>query len=307
MSNLWYLEDEDSLSSEEKEIVSECYELCYLYASHAALRNPLYNTVITGLSYGLDAFDPRYMSHPAVNLCMHSQDLYYDSLHIKRALSENPGIQNVVLTIGYYSMFYDLSLSSSKEKCYTIYNALFNDVHNCNESIDDEGVIGYWLELHKDSVINYFGEQPEYYGKAIEREITNYPIYTRGGWHCLSKEERTNHAKGLPQKHNRHFEHLKTYEENAFLLASLFNDLSQKGINIYVVIPPFSPEYNSLIRKEYKQSILSFLNSCKEAIHYLDMNDLGIEGKEYFMDADHLNLRGAIEATRILDNILDEC
>ncbi len=293
------------MTTEEKEYIENNYELCYLFAAHECIKQTKVDTIITGLSYGIDDFETSYMKHSAINLSMHSQDLYYDYLNICKALEENSGIKNVVMTFGYYSLFYDLSQSSSKAKCISTYLPLFSDIHNCNLQIPEEPDRRADLYRFRQCILDYFGERPEYYGSTIEREITNYEVYNMGGWYRLQKETRIEKAKQLAAKHNNHIKHLKTYGENTQLLVELFDILENKNISIYVLIPPFSPEYNDAIYHEYEKYLLDFLNIVPSRIEYINMNEMGFESTKYFIDADHLNLRGAIEATGILDGLLN--
>ena len=114
MKSIWNITNEDKrLSVEEQDFLSNYYELCYLYAAHEYLKKEDIDTIVTGSSYGVNAIETSYMRHKAVNLSMHAQDLYYSCLQVKKALSESKRIKNVVMMLGYYNMFYDLSLSKS--------------------------------------------------------------------------------------------------------------------------------------------------------------------------------------------------
>ena len=307
MSSLWHVEgDTAQLTDGERNYIENYYELCYLYATHEYIAKSDINTVITGLSYGLDDFETRYMRHRAANLSMHSQDLYYDRLNIEKACAENRNIKNVVMTLGYYSLFYDTSLSSNKTKCIETYLPLFGDTHHFNDQSLCSGRNTEVLTEHSDGILRFFGDCPEYYGDCIEREITNIDVYRQCGWYRLSPNSRFEIAKALASKHNNHINHLDTYRENTGLLTELFDTLNRDGINIFVVIPPFSPEYNAVINNEYIKYLLEYLEAVPFPINYIDMNEMGFDATKYFMDADHLNLRGAIEASRILDALIDK-
>lgn len=106
----------------------------YYYLKYALkdLSNPDVDTVISGLSYGLYGIDQRLLNN-AVNLSMHSQDLYYCIEGIISGFEKNRNIKKVVLIVGYYFFFSDLSLTRNMSELsrltYT-YMPLFNDTHN---------------------------------------------------------------------------------------------------------------------------------------------------------------------------------
>ena len=68
--------------------LNENYEYCYLDSMHYLNEQQEATAIITGLSYGLNGIDAQALNTPprAINLSMHSQDLYYDFLHAKRAI-----------------------------------------------------------------------------------------------------------------------------------------------------------------------------------------------------------------------------
>ena len=77
------------------------YEYCYLESMHYINSIQETDTIITGLSYGLDGLESNLMNGKVLNFSMHSQDLYYD-----------------------------LSCSSNKRKCLGTYIPLFSDGHH---------------------------------------------------------------------------------------------------------------------------------------------------------------------------------
>lgn len=307
MDYLWHIESDEQciLNREECEFIASHYELCYLWTTHEYIKNSVVDTIITGSSYGVNDIEPKFMNHKVANLSMHNQDLYYDCLQIRKALQENDGIKNVVMLFGYYSMFYDLSLGNNSYKCRDIYIPLLGDGHHYTESNDSYEDLNNLISRYKNKVLDYFGAVPEYYGKAVEREIINGDVYCKAGWYRLDENTRKKMAFDRCQKHNKHFRYLKTYEESVFLLTDLFKFLDENGVKIFIVIPPFTPEYRLAIKKDYQQCLMELLNNVPQEIRFMDMNEIGFDSIKYFIDHDHLNLRGAIEASRVIDAFID--
>ena len=283
------------------------YEYCYLESMHYL--NSCQNTdlIITGMSYGLDGVDSTLLKGNVLNFSMHSQDLYYDYLHIKKAVEDSQNsISQCVLTLGYYSLFYDLSLSSSGWKCLKTYKPLFADVHHAkavnidmgNDMCDDACTEFYHT---------FFNKNRSYYGPAIIREFTSIPITKKGGWINLDSKERDEAAFELAQKHNKHIKHKETFEENKQILNNIFNFLKMNHIRVIIAILPFSKEYLKYIDSNYKTILLSVLEEITEdmKVDFVDMNDMEYFSDEDFLDSDHLNRKGAIKATVLLDGVLN--
>ena len=62
------------------------YEYFYLDSMHYLCEKEEIDTIVTGLSYGMDGIDTKMLSAPALNFSMRAQDLYYDFLHASYAI-----------------------------------------------------------------------------------------------------------------------------------------------------------------------------------------------------------------------------
>lgn len=302
--------DVDMYIKEEQPMVNflnNNYEYCYLESMHYF--NKKYQNVtsiITGLSYGLDGLESRLLKGNVINFSMHSQDLYYDYLHIKKAV-ENSGetIKNCIITLGYYSLYYDLSLSNNEWKCYKTYMPLFSDIHH---SVFEEAVLPSFscMDKYRQFYHSFFQEKRSYYGEAILREHTSISISKRGGWLNLNTDERDREAYELAQKHNRHLKHRDTFMENKIILGNMIQFLTEKNIRPIITVLPFSREYLRYIDGTYKEELLSVLDevSCGVNLDFIDLNDTDFFGEDELLDCDHLNSRGALKATMVMNGVL---
>ena len=281
------------------------YEYCYLESMHYMNTIQNTDTIITGLSYGLDGIESSRLSGRALNFSMHAQDLYYDFKHIKKAVSDSASsIVQCVITLGYYSLFYDLSLSSNKWKCLGTYMPLFGDTHYANyENIQiadmnySKECVGFYRQ--------FFEESRSFYGRAILREHTKSAMVTqKGSWQNMSASERDLEAYQLTEKHNRHIRHINTYQENVTILNEMIGFLSERGIRPVIVILPTSKEYIKYINPQYKEVILEQLEKLPYCIDFIDMNEEAFFDDNDILDSDHLNYNGALKATLLLDGIL---
>ncbi|MBQ6886535.1 MAG: hypothetical protein IJN54_03370 [Lachnospiraceae bacterium] len=282
------------------------YEYCYLESMHYINSIQETTTIITGLSYGLDGLESNLMNGKVLNFSMHSQDLYYDFMHIKRAvLNSQKRITQCIITLGYYSFFYDLSCSSNKWKCLGTYIPLFSDGHHAEfaRSSADEA----WCN-NKEFIRFYhsfFEETGSFYGAAISREHTVLGVTQKGGWLSLNASERDYEAYQLAQKHNNHILHKETYNENIEIFYNMISFLIEHNIRPIVTVLPSSKEYLRYIDPTYKEILMSDLELLPYCIDFIDMNEIDLFTDEDILDSDHLNYFGAIKASVLMDGVIN--
>lgn len=285
--------------------LNDHYDFCYLDSMHYLNENNEIQAIITGLSYGLAGIDAREMKH-TINFCMHSQDLYYDYQHAKRAVLTGKGkIRKCYITMGYYSLFYDMSLSVNKGRCSQIYGPLFGDYHHA-EKLSEEKREGKEIEKYRWFAHEFFAGEPSYYGLAVTREAISefYYIYEKE-WLEVTKEDREKMAADAALKHNKHIKRTETFRENVEIIEEYIHFLVQNDIMPIVIIMPFSREYKSHLLKEYKGILLHVLEILPYRIEFMDMNDLDVFKMDDFLDMTHLNQKGAVKAANILNESFD--
>lgn len=296
----------ETANIEDKQLIdcfNDNYEFFYLDSMHYICENREIDTIITGLSYGMDGIDAEQLSFPSLNFSMRAQDLYYDFLHAQYAVKKNKGkIKRCIITLGLYSLHYDLSLSSNKFKCIKTYEPLFGDCHHATAAkLDVQNAV--WDRSREFAHI-FFGENPSFYGKAITRKHTSIYVASKGGWENLSEIQRKEYANNLAEKHNKHIKYEQTFEENCIILKEYIKFLMDNKIMPIVVVLPFSREYLDCISPVYQEKILEELEKMKYRIDYINMNEGNLFETKDFSDADHLNERGAAKATELMDIFL---
>ena len=281
------------------------YEYFYLDSMHYLCEKEEIDTIVTGLSYGMDGIDTKMLSTPALNFSMRAQDLYYDFLHASYAIKNSKvKIKQCIITLGLYSLNYDLSLSSSKYKCVKTYVPLFGDSHHAPKAeLGTEGKV--WDECRR-FAHEFFMQNPSFYGDAITRKHTSVYAASRGGWSNLSKEQRAEYAHNLAEKHNKHIKHKDTFDENSIILKDYIKFLVENEVRPIVLILPFSREYSESISPIYLEKILEVLEGMEYAIDYINMNESDCFDTDDFSDADHLNEKGAAKATALMDAFLTQ-
>lgn len=105
-------------------------------------------TLISGSSYGIFGIEPVMNS---INLSLPSQDIYYSCKLVKKALDNNKKINKVLLCIGYYTIYCDLSKSSENWRVDEVYYPLLKDRNH--QEIDGitkkNGILSLWKPFKK--------------------------------------------------------------------------------------------------------------------------------------------------------------
>lgn len=294
------------------------YDYCYLDAMHAKNRETGCRTIIAGSSHAMNGIVEEEMSGEAINFSISSQDVYFDFLNVRKAVGEGKKqIQNCVINIGYYMLYQDLSYSKTMRHLMSgVYGPLFGDTHNYAAEIKNilvevnenyEGLYsGELLQMSgKEFVRAFFKQEGSYYGTLKSREQNSLLPLKGIVWQQLTEEEKEYYAQKRTADHN----HLKKYrasrEQNGKIVEEMIKFLYTKGIKPFFVIFPFTRHYNKYIDKDYRKDIYSLLEGLPLEVEFLDMNDFpDMFGDEDFLDTDHLNLTGAVKATRLLDEFM---
>ena len=214
-----------------------------------------------------------------------------------------------IFTFGYYSLFYDLSKTGNQINCLNVYYPLFHDMHHCKaewptevkNSVDEIVRVPEWVTFYHD----FFESNGLSFYRPSYRIADTFPEITKkGGWLNLSEEERINEAAYLTSHHNKHLNHVLTYEENLRLLRKIFERLNDNGTRIHVMVMPFSSYYNERINPMYKENIYSTMDQMEQKIHFVDFNEYNLFNEEDFSNSDHLNETGRRKLTSIVNGIL---
>ncbi len=287
------------------------YDYCYLKAMHEKNRQVGCKTIIAGSSHAMNGVVEKEMPESAINFSISSQDVYFDFLNVKWAMEEGKQqIENCIINIGYYMLYQDLSLSKTMGHLMSsVYGPLFGDVHNYAEkipqAIDDISSADWKQQLYMDFAAAYFEREGSYYGSLKAREQNNLMLAKGIVWQGLSEKEKEAYAIKRTADHNRLKKHQASRDENGIIVQEMVEYLHGKGITPIFVIFPFTRFYNQYIDADYKEDIFRLLDSLPLQVQFLDMNDFAdMFEDEDFLDTDHLNLKGAVKASRLLSQFM---
>lgn len=294
------------------------YDYCYLKTMHEKNRSQGASIIIAGTSHAMNGVVEKEMSAEAINFSISSQDLYYDFLHIKRAIEEGKQqIRHCVINIGYYMLQQDVSLSKALEFMIpAIYEPLFGDVHNYRGNLTyDMWAVGrksaqaYPSEtlqrFCREFARAYFRKESSYYGAVKAREQNSLLPINGIIWQDMPAIKKEVYAQKRAMDHNRLRKYTESHKENGQIVEQIVRYLHGKGIMPIFAVFPFTMYYNRYIDRRYKKDIYNLLDSLPLQVEFLDMNDyLSLFEDEDYLDADHLNLTGAKKATKLLDQFI---
>lgn len=278
-----------------------------LSKARSVLGNPE-STLIVGSSHALYGFEEGMWSN-AVNLSMHSQDLYYDYLSSKRVIENtNHQIKKCFIVLGYYIAYQDLSLSSvMREKMIAkVYYPIFRDAHNWKTPycVDRWNGIG----RYSDEISNVCEKMATmtmwdstYFSDIRKRGV----LFDFGGkaWKDLELPQKRIFAEQRAEMHNKVMRHSASMIENTYIMKEYINFLYKHNIQPIVVVTPFTEEYNRFICPEMKRDLLKMLDELPHNVDFVDFNDCDLFDESDFMDTDHLNLKGAKKVSQMLINM----
>lgn len=290
-----------------RQLENKYYEYHYLDSMHYLNeKDDSTKTIVVGSSYGLDGIFCEFMEN-SYNFCMHSQDLWYDGLHVQRAIKNHSNIKNCVFCIGYYSFFYDLSQTVNNYKVAYTYDPLFGNTHHLlvPDSVR-ENVRNELKRLSRREFYHVFFENtPNFYNSIFDKSNVEPVLFSKNrGWANSPKEDRMSYAAYRVSRHNKQKKYMATFKENVAYIEKIFQLLTLYGVNVYVIVAPFSEEYLEIIDKEYREIIYNVLQRSNYPVNYFDLNELALFESEDFLDSDHVNTLGGTKMTNLINEII---
>lgn len=301
----------------------ENYDYCYLEAMHSKNQmDECIDTIVVGSSHSMNGIvEERLLcGSNVINYSVSSQDIYYDFLHIKKAVENSKGdIKRCIINLGYYMLYQDLSKSANfTQLIQQVYYPLFGDAHHyVGEQQYDfmsklSGAKQYYnrevlAKLCEEWARGFFIEESSYYGSLKTREKNNILGLQNIEWALVDKKAKVEYAINRTNGHNGLKKYTESFLENVHIIEKMTSYLYEHNIIPIFVIMPFTNYYNMYINPEYKFEIYQVLDSLKVPVEFLDMNDYSeIFEDADFLDSDHLNYRRAIKATELLNDLLLE-
>ncbi len=293
-----------------QQLLSENYGYYYLRSRMNRLQDENVRVLVTGSSYAVHGILDG-TNNAIMNLSGTSQDIFCD-YYLARQIIERrkelglPMFQAVVIMLGYYALFDDLSSGKvSRELMRSVYEPLLHTKHNADFELYDRWksikqrfpfLEAEHCEICDEWIINYLNEK-NYFNDVYHREDNVEEQYRGLVWENLSLDEKIYYAKTRTEKHNKLLKHTQICTENVELLTNYLQFICEHGIRPIVVIPPFTKEYCETLDKRFETGLWKALNDLPFAIDYYDFNQSTEFVECDFFDMDHLNEKGAAKLT----------
>lgn len=253
------------------------------------LKKEKVEVLITGLSYAEVGIDCDKLSMPSCNISLSGQDIFYDYHMTKYLLKFNSvknNIKQICICMGYYTFDYDLSLADNAFTRINRYYYTLGETH------------------HYDNVINLKLCNSIYKNKNYEQDYLNYHKFKLN---TVLKCEDIEQEKVAQKQANMNYP--ETIIENKYIFEMYLKMLLQHDVKVTILILPTSKYYYKYFNNNYqKNKFYEIINEFKKiyAFNVIDYFDSELFKDEDFWDYSHLNQKGALKFTNILEEKLFE-
>ncbi|CDM70310.1 hypothetical protein CM240_3193 [Clostridium bornimense] len=300
--------------------------------------------IILGISHGAIDINPKYLDKKFCNLAMPMQDLYYNLKQLKTLVYEYPekakNIKYAIIDMYTYTYFnYDISMTNNAVLYYENSGYREDEKHNFDNNKNFTGTIQEELDkrqemYEKNQKISLQDKdkmyQLEIFNKLFDRntmdvtfdykDINIYKDYCvdfplrKDREKIISDEEIEELKRTETPSSLQTFQFSKTLAENRTVfreILKLLNEINE-NIKIYLVLIPEYNERELYLQKQekfWKESFYRTLEIFRENFKFtvLDFKDYKelYANRDYYYDSGHLNYKGSVEFTELLNNYID--
>jgi hypothetical protein len=250
-----------------------------------------------GSSHAYFDINPAYFKKDCYNAAYVSQTVNYDYKIYEKYDKRLDSLKWIILPISYFTFFSKIETSpeSWRIKDYSIYSELNGDV---SRFIYYE-MLSYSLSVNLERIFNYY-----YYKSNSNLTCTNSGFGINYGKKNINLDSAgyvaaLRHTKYMNEAN---FSYNEEAVKNLILLAK------KNGVNIILYTPPAWHTYSGNINKRLLNITIDTVNGlCKRYsnVSYLNyLNDKSFQ-RDDFLDADHLNGKGAKKLSVRIDSLIN--
>ncbi len=254
--------------------------------------------VIVGTSRSFSGIIPSKMTNFTVNIANNSQSIYYDIELLKKNIKNLPHLKTIVFDINFFTFEYNLDNGPEAWRA-LYYKNTYNIGPQTKElSFSDNFLVKMYNPKDIIFHINSIPQYNNYYeNRGFASNIESNSL--------IKKEEATKRYNHLLNKYMLKSEKVKIIEQLEIFLESLTNT---KIKVVFVQIPVSPTMYNYIDKKLLVENNNILNNLCEkydnvESINML--NDMRFLDDD-FRDSDHLNLKGAIKFSDLLNSEINK-
>lgn len=255
--------------------------------------------IVIGMSYTRNAIRAEYIDKKLVSLANSSQDLYFDYLCFKDAMSKGDNVKSVIIGLAPYSLRYDLSKTRMDYRVY-FYQELFDDSHN-NVKMRDE-----LHEYHKQISLLKKIFDSEMIEKLFRRlaDISEVEKLERSQKTFIPEEITELEVEDMRKKYDKPY--MDTIQENKMILKDYIECARLLGVHVYLFMPPYTKWYKTHWDQRYINEIRNYVYELGEVFDFdlIDLSDIDLPN-HYFGDYAHVNNIGAMYIASVINQILN--
>ena len=271
--------------------------------------------LLVGHSLARFGIDDRYIPG-LINLAFLSQDYYYAYKIIEKAIESIPALEHVVIGTTYYSPYMDLSRTlnvAELERIVRVYGRYFHDIHNMDAQTYTDLKEGIFFKKNTEgrSTIQEDDVQHMYEARCGDYFFGEYNrrVVSGSDWsNLLSENDRYRAAKCRTDFHNRMPAYKDSYKENCAVLQKLADLCHNAGVKLSMVVFPANCYYrhylNPRLREDYMKQIENISDECRPMLWDL-YDSAEFDSVNDYVDMDHLNDRGALKMTAMMNDYLN--
>ncbi|UMY54383.1 hypothetical protein MLD56_23130 [Paenibacillus peoriae] len=293
----------------------------YYYLSKNMKKDTDSEILAAGSSYSMFGLSESSFSKSVLNLSLASQDLYYSHKIVKEALKYSRNIKYCIIGMSYYSFHFDLSRSKkeAEKRINRVYYPIFKDSHHfevidsatsTDMNFDDNNLsFLYHIIFNKikldQTIVDAVIVHDSYFNNNINREL--FSLLGNIRLEDMELLQKIEVGQQRAEQHNQLLVHNETVKENTNVLENLINYLSEERITPIVVVFPATEYYQNFFDPEFKAVFYEVMNSLANTHKFklVDLFDSDDFVESDFLDMDHLNEKGAVKVTNMLNRVLD--
>lgn len=300
--------------------------------------------IILGISHGAVDINPKYLDKKFCNLAIPMQDLYYNLKQLKTLVYDYPekvkNIKYAIIDMYTYTYFnYDISMTNNAVLYYENSGYREDEKHNFDNNKNFTGTIQEELDkrqqMYEDREESSFQDEDKKHQLDVFRllfdrdamdvtydykDINIYKDYCvdfplrKDREKIISDEEIEELKRTETPSSLQTFQFSKTLAENRTVfreILKLLNEINE-NIKIYLVLIPEYNERELYLQKQekfWKESFYRTLEIFREDFKFtvLDFKDYKelYTNRDYYYDSGHLNYKGSVEFTELLNNYID--
>ena len=294
------------------------YNRLFLKSKFNKLKTEEIDTIICGLSYTQYGIIEGAFDDKTVNLSVTGQDMAYQILIARHALTLNPGIKTIVLPMAYYQGFYDMVKDDapihqnvvSRINIPLLMNGRGYKGPMYNEYFGSKDYLKiYELILDTDRIKS--DHENEICKLLADRDYFNelHEFYSTGGldfdFHLLNETDKYPGSAKTAELNER----VVTDEGFALscrLLMDFLNDMRTANKKVLVFVPPMTKYlyegYSNELKSRFYEIYPKLINAYYNA-RLLDLSTDNDFDDSDFVDYEHLSASGAIKLTAKLNGV----